>query len=152
MSEHTERTTERLGLLGIVASLEKELQTALDDTDYWIAEVANRGKVVQEQAHKIAQKDDHIEELEADVNRMRTLALLDLDARKELEAALEQGELVRTRLRTSWREDTADLGDFDAALHSAFQDYRDDFPDSSIEDFDKWLACHVECGQEMLAP
>lgn len=89
---------------------------------------------------------------ESETDRLRTLFQKAKNAMTRAEGELAQKELVCTRLRTSWREDTADLGDFDAALHSAFQDYRDDFPDSSIEDFDKWLACHVECGKEMLAP
>lgn len=106
------------------ARLEEELQTALDNTDHWIAEVATRGLVVHAQAERIAR----------------------------LAEELAQKELVIARLRTSWREDCADLGRFDDALHSAFQDYRDDFPEGSIEDFDKWLACHVTWRKEMRAP
>lgn len=42
------------------------------------------------------------------------------------------------------------ITDMDDALHSAFQDYRDDFgDDSAIDDFDHWLALHVTCGKEM---
>jgi len=64
------------GALKDIADLEEELETALDHTDYWIAEVANRGKVVQELGadreaafERIEAKDARIAELEAELAR-----------------------------------------------------------------------------------
>jgi len=96
--------------------------------------------------------DDAIAEMEAERDAAIHMATRSSDSYAELEAELERKELVCTRLRTSWREDTADLGRFDDALHSAYQDWLDDFPDDSPMDYDKWLALHVMCGKEMRAP
>ena len=39
----------------------------------------------------------------------------------------------------------AEIERMDDALHSAFQDWLDDFPDDSPMDYDAWLACHITC-------
>lgn len=46
----------------------------------------------------------------------------------------------------------AAIAELDDALHSAFDDFRVDFPESTIADYDEWLALHVTCGKEMRAP
>lgn len=44
------------------------------------------------------------------------------------------------------------IEELEAALHSAYQDWLDDFPDDCPMDYDRWLACHITCGKEMRAP
>lgn len=73
-----------------------------------------------------------------------------------LEAKLEKAN--QRKANTEWNalvrqsdENLARAEQADDALHSAFHDWRDDFPDSTME-YDEWLACHVTCGKEMRAP